>query len=182
MSIVWPFTGARLRRSLAGGIRDERQGRSEYLLRPNEPERTALVKLRVRIRRARGRRGHPRPGPHGPLVHFAAQPGRFSFTVVRLDALNAVGQQLDGFEISGRTVRFSAKNPIPAAVPKRVVEHRIRENQARAKTWSVHKAYRSTNAPWAILPRITRMCHTSWSPSAPIVFGRFRLYRNEPAV
>src|SRR6266511_4040983 len=45
----------------------------------------------------------------GPLVHFAAQRKHLSFTVVSLSVMNAFRKELNDFDVSGRTIHFSAE-------------------------------------------------------------------------
>ena len=111
----------------------------EYLGRLDEPERSVLAKLRAEIKRAAPKATElisyqiPTYRQHGPLVHFAAQPRHLSFTVISLDVIAALRGELQDFDISGRTIRFSASNPLPSAVVRRIVRARVRENEARAK-------------------------------------------------
>ena len=108
----------------------------EYLARLDEPQRTALTKLRAQIKQAAPKATElisyqiPTYRQHGqPLVHFAAQPHHLSFTVVSLDVMNIFRDELREFDVSGRTVRFSAKKPLPATVVKRIVKARVQENE-----------------------------------------------------
>jgi uncharacterized protein YdhG (YjbR/CyaY superfamily) len=109
----------------------------DYLARLDEAERTALARLRAQIKQAAPRATElisyqiPTYRQHGPLVHFAAQPKHLSFTVVSLDVINGFRDELQNFDVSGRTIRFSAKRPLPAALVKRIVKTRVQENQAR---------------------------------------------------
>jgi uncharacterized protein YdhG (YjbR/CyaY superfamily) len=111
----------------------------EYLARLKEPARNALTRLREQIKQAAPNAKEvisyqiPTYLLNGPLVHFAAQPKHLSFTVVSLDILNSVRDELAGFDISGRTIHFSAEKPLPAATVKRIVRARVRENEARGK-------------------------------------------------
>ena len=110
----------------------------EYLARLDEPERKALARLRAQIRRAAPEAVEvisyqiPTYRLNGALVHFAAQPNHLSFTVVSLDVVTAFRDELRHFDVSGRTIRFSATKPLPAGLVKRIVEARVRENEARA--------------------------------------------------
>jgi uncharacterized protein YdhG (YjbR/CyaY superfamily) len=108
----------------------------EYLARLDEPVRTALTKLRAQIKQAAPEATElisyqiPTYRQHGrPLVHFAAQPKHLSFTVVSLEVINAFRDELQDFDVSGRTVRFSAKRPLPARLVKRIVKARVQENE-----------------------------------------------------
>jgi uncharacterized protein YdhG (YjbR/CyaY superfamily) len=111
----------------------------EYLARLESPERAALARLREEIKRAAPKAEEvisyqiPTYRLHGPLVHFAAQPKHLSFTVVSLGAIQAFHKELQDFDVSGRTIRFSATQPLPATLVKRIVQFRVRENEARAK-------------------------------------------------
>jgi uncharacterized protein YdhG (YjbR/CyaY superfamily) len=111
----------------------------EYLAQLEAPERAALAALRKQITEAAPEADEvisyriPTYRQNGPLVHFAAQRTHLSFTIVSLDVVNAVRDALRGFEISGRTVHFSAATPLPAAIVTRIVRARVRENGARAK-------------------------------------------------
>jgi uncharacterized protein YdhG (YjbR/CyaY superfamily) len=122
-----PPARAKAQAKVAGSV-------DEYLARLDEPERTALAKLRAQIRRAAPKATEvisyqiPTYRLNGPLVHFAAQPGHLSFTVVSLDVVNAFRDELRDFDLSGRTIRFSARKPLPAALVKRIVEARVLEN------------------------------------------------------
>jgi len=111
----------------------------EYLARLDEPERKALAKLRAQIRAAAPGAEEiisyqiPTYRQNGPLVHFAAQPRHLSFTVVSLDVVEAFRDELRGFDVSGRTVHFTAATPLPSALVTRIVQARVRENGARAR-------------------------------------------------
>ena len=111
----------------------------EYLALVDEPARAALVKLRAAIRAAAPKAEEvisyqiPTYKLNGPLVHFAAQPNHLSLTVISLDVLRDLADALEGFDVSGRTIRFSAEDPLPAALVKRIVKARVKENEARAK-------------------------------------------------
>ena len=112
----------------------------EYLERLAAPERKALALLRAQITRAAPRATEvisyqiPTYRLNGPLVHFAAQPRHLSFTVVSLDVVNAFRGELEAFHISGRTIQFSPDRPIPAALVTRIVQARVRENEARGES------------------------------------------------
>jgi len=108
----------------------------EYLLRLDEPERRALTKLREQIKQAAPNAAElisyqiPTYRQNGALVHFAAHPNHLSFTVVSLDVIDAFRNELRDFDVSGRTIRFSAKASLPAALVKRIVKARVKENEA----------------------------------------------------
>jgi uncharacterized protein YdhG (YjbR/CyaY superfamily) len=111
----------------------------EYLARLDEPEREALTRLREQIRQAAPKADEvisyqiPTYRHHGPLVHFAAQANHLSFTVVSPDVIKSFRAELQQFDVSGRTIRFSADKPLPGALVKRIVKARIRENDELAR-------------------------------------------------
>jgi uncharacterized protein YdhG (YjbR/CyaY superfamily) len=106
----------------------------DYLSRVDEPQRTALARLRAQIRQAAPEATElisyqiPTYRLNGPLVHFAVQPKHLSFTVVSLAAIDAFREELRDFTVSGRTIHFSPEKPLPAALVKRMVQARVREN------------------------------------------------------
>jgi uncharacterized protein YdhG (YjbR/CyaY superfamily) len=111
----------------------------DYLAQLDQPERTALAKLRASILEAAPGAEEvisyqiPTYRLNGPLVHFASQPRHLSFTVVSLEVVDTFRDQLRGFDVSGRTVHFTADRTLPVALVKRIVKARVRENMARVK-------------------------------------------------
>jgi uncharacterized protein YdhG (YjbR/CyaY superfamily) len=111
----------------------------EYLAQLDEPQRTALATLRRQIRQAAPKAAEvisyrvPTYRLNGPLVHFAAQPRHLALYVVSLDVVRAFREELRDFDVSGRTVRFTAAKPPSAALVKRIVRARVRENAARVR-------------------------------------------------
>jgi uncharacterized protein YdhG (YjbR/CyaY superfamily) len=70
---------------------------------------------------------------HGPLVFFAAFRNHCSFYVVSKPIMETFSSELKPWDTSGTTIHFSAKNPLPASLVKKIVKARIEENEARAK-------------------------------------------------
>jgi hypothetical protein len=68
-----------------------------------------------------------RPSLGGHLDEFRGR------SVGHLDVINAFRDQRQDFDVSGRTIRFSAKAPLPPALVKRIVKARVRENVASVK-------------------------------------------------
>lgn len=107
----------------------------EYLAGIDPPERGALARLRAAIRKAAPDAVEsisyriPTYRLNGPLVHFMATPKHLSFVVVSADAMRAFHNELKDFEVSGRTIHFSAKKPIPVPLVRRIVELRVRESR-----------------------------------------------------
>jgi uncharacterized protein YdhG (YjbR/CyaY superfamily) len=62
-----------------------------------------------------------------------ARPKHLSLTVVSPSVVEAFRADLKPHEVSGRTIHFTAADPLPAALVKRIVKARVKENQARAK-------------------------------------------------
>ena len=46
--------------------------------------------------------------------------------------MNAFRDELKKFDVSGRTIRFSTEEPLPAGLVRRIVKARVRENEERA--------------------------------------------------
>jgi uncharacterized protein YdhG (YjbR/CyaY superfamily) len=70
---------------------------------------------------------------HGPLVHFMAGKNHCSFVAVSESVLETFKSDLEGYKISGTTIHFSAANPLPARLVKKIVKARVKENELRAK-------------------------------------------------
>ena len=62
-----------------------------------------------------------------PLLGFAARRNHLSLYPFSPDALDAVKDELDGFELSKGTVRFTAEHPLPAAAVEKMVRARMAE-------------------------------------------------------
>jgi uncharacterized protein YdhG (YjbR/CyaY superfamily) len=124
------------------------QSVDDYLTQLKAPERQVLAKLRERILAAAPRASEvisyqiPTYRQHGVLVHFAVQPGHLAFYVVSLDVMKAFQRELAGYDVSGRTIRFSVDNPLPAGLVKKIVKARVKENEARRKDRSYRASER----------------------------------------
>ncbi len=70
---------------------------------------------------------------HGPLVHFVARASYCSFIAVSKTVLEKFKTELADFDTSGTTIHFTAENPLPAALVKKIVKARVAENEAHAK-------------------------------------------------
>ncbi len=109
-----------------------------YLAAVPEEARAVLESLRVTIRAAAPEAEErisyriPTYRYHGPLVHFAAFKDHCSFVVGSESIIEEFESELEGYEISGTTIHFSAENPLPPALVERIVRARMRENEARA--------------------------------------------------
>ena len=69
----------------------------------------------------------------GSLVHFAAFKNHSSFIVVDKSLLETFKSELEGYKTSGATIRFSADNPLPASLIKKIVKVRVEKNELLAK-------------------------------------------------
>jgi uncharacterized protein YdhG (YjbR/CyaY superfamily) len=70
---------------------------------------------------------------HGPLVHFVARESYCSFIAVSKTVLEKFKDELEAFDTSGTTIHFTAENPLPATLVKKIVKARVAENEAQAK-------------------------------------------------
>jgi uncharacterized protein YdhG (YjbR/CyaY superfamily) len=70
---------------------------------------------------------------HGPLVAFAAFKHHIGFYVMSKRLMAAHKEEFEPYQKAIATVRFPIGEPIPAALVKKVVKARIKENEARAR-------------------------------------------------
>jgi len=111
----------------------------EYLAAAPEEVRPVLEKLRRTIRAAAPKAEEvisyqiPMFKYHGPLVFFAAFRNHCSFYVVSKPIMETFSSEIKPWDTSGTTIHFSAKNPLPASLVKKIVKARIEENEAKAK-------------------------------------------------
>ena len=70
----------------------------------------------------------------GPLVHFMAHPNHCSFVTASRAIVETCGSELEDFATSGTTIPFSADKPLPAALVRKIVKARMKENEAKAKS------------------------------------------------
>jgi len=116
----------------------------EYLAAVPDEVRPVLEKLRKTIRSAAPKAEEvisyqiPMFKYHGPLVFFAAFRNHCSFYVVSKPIMDVFTSELKPWDTSGTTIHFSAKNPLPASLVKKIVKARIEENEARVKKTESH--------------------------------------------
>lgn len=112
----------------------------EYLSRVPEPYRKALEKVRAAIKSAAPGAvegiswGMPGYKLDGYLGGFAAFKDHCSFFPG--STLEAFKDDLKGFETTKGSVHFTPEHPIPAALVKKIVKARVRENKGLAGHWS----------------------------------------------
>ncbi|RPI24159.1 MAG: DUF1801 domain-containing protein [Acidobacteria bacterium] len=110
-----------------------------YLATVHPTTRTVLDKLRRAIKAAAPQAEEvisyriPTYKYHGPLVHFMAGKNHCSLIVVSEAVMNEYRKELEPYDTSGRTIHFSAENPLPEALVQKIVRTRIKENEAIAK-------------------------------------------------
>ena len=110
-----------------------------YLAAVPAEQRAALQKLRSIIRAAAPQAtesigyGMPIFRHFGMLVGFAAFKNHCSFFPMSAALIAAHTRELAKFETAKGTIRFTPSMPIPAALVKKFVRARIRENEARRK-------------------------------------------------
>jgi uncharacterized protein YdhG (YjbR/CyaY superfamily) len=109
-----------------------------YLSQVPEDERAALESLRKTINAAAPQAVEvisykiPTFKYHGSLVAFAAQKKHLSFYVMNPDLLRDYSAEVEGYDASGGTIRFSPDRPLPASLVKKLVKARMKENEKRA--------------------------------------------------
>ena len=111
----------------------------EYLAALPEAQRAALEKVRKAIREAAPQAeeviSYRMPGYRykGMLVYFAAFEDHLSLFGAGKTLVKEFREELEPFDVSGSTIRFSVEHPLPDALVRRMVKARVRENEERAK-------------------------------------------------
>jgi uncharacterized protein YdhG (YjbR/CyaY superfamily) len=109
----------------------------DYLAGVPAESRAALEKLRATIRAAVPDADEtisyriPTFKYHGPRVGFAAFKEHCSFFVMSPAVMDAHKEDLETYDRSKGTIRFPADKPLPAALVNKLIEARIKENEAR---------------------------------------------------
>ena len=110
-----------------------------YLASVPEEARATLGALRRTIRSAAPEAAEvisyriPMFYHHGPLVGFAAFEKHCSFFVMSPPVMEAHKEELRPYDTSKGTVRFTTDKPLPAALVRKLVKARIKENEARSE-------------------------------------------------
>ena len=110
-----------------------------YLSSVPQDLRTVLENLRQAIKAAAPKAEEvisyriPTYKYHGPLVHFVARKNYCSFIVASKSILEIFKSELEDYDTSGTTIHFSAENPLPATLVKKIVKSRIKENELSIK-------------------------------------------------
>jgi len=109
----------------------------EYLAALSEEQRAPLQKLRKIIKAAAPKADEcisyqlPAFRQNGMLVGFGATPKHCAFYLMSSTTVAAHQDELQGYDTSKGTIRFSADQPLPAALVRKLVKARIAENEAR---------------------------------------------------
>jgi uncharacterized protein YdhG (YjbR/CyaY superfamily) len=109
----------------------------DYLAALTEEPRAALEKLRKTIKAAAPQATEtisyqmPTFKDHGRfLVSYAAFKNHCSLFPASKAVMEALGKELKPYFSGKGTIRFHADNPLPAALVKKIVKERIKENEA----------------------------------------------------
>ena len=111
----------------------------EYLASLPEAQRAALERVRRAIKSAAPEAeeviSYRMPGYRykGMLVYFAAFESHLSLFGAGKTLVRTFSKELEAFDVSGSTIHFTPEHPLPAALVRRMVRARVRENEARAK-------------------------------------------------
>jgi uncharacterized protein YdhG (YjbR/CyaY superfamily) len=102
---------------------DDKRAAPERLrkaVRAAAPEATEVISYRM-----------PAFSYHGPLVCFAAFKNHCSFFPMSTSVMIAHSDELEGYETSKGTIHFPAAKPLPAALVKKLIRARMRENEGK---------------------------------------------------
>lgn len=81
---------------------------------------------------------------NGPVAAFAAFKDHCSYYTMSFGVINEFKEELKGYDSSGVTIRFPFGKPLPAALIKRLVLSKMRENEARLVARTKKKATSKT--------------------------------------
>ena len=110
-----------------------------YLAAVPAEARAALAKLRQTIRAAapQATEGISYRIPifkcQGMLVGFAAFKNHCSFFVLSASVMDAHRRELQPYDTARGTIHFTARQPLPARLVRKLVQARMAENEARRK-------------------------------------------------
>lgn len=110
----------------------------EYLAALPPKPRAALEKLRKQVRAAAPEAaegigyGMPAFTFLGTLVYFAAYDDHLSFFAGNASLVREYAAELQDYDTSKGTIRFTADEPLPATLVKKLVRARVAENRARS--------------------------------------------------
>ena len=109
----------------------------EYLAAQPDEVRAALEKLRKDIKTAAPDAtevisyGVPTFRTNKAIVSFGAAKNHCALYVMNLGVIKELAADLKKYDTSGGTVRFPANKPLPSALVKKIVQARMKLNEAR---------------------------------------------------
>src|SRR5688500_4751366 len=113
----------------------------DYLADLPEDARATLEKVREAIRSAapgaEEKIGYGMPGVYldgHPLTYYSAFKAHCSLFPASPNVISTLSQNSAGDELAKRTTRFTIGKPPPATLIKKIVEARIKENEAKYGT------------------------------------------------
>lgn len=133
-----PKYGAAVKNSPAKDI-------DSYLADVPKDVRSVLEKLRRTIRAAAPGAvekigyGIPMFYLSGNLVSFAAFKEHCIFFPMSLVTMKALKEDLEPYDVAKGTIHFTADRPLPAALVKKIVKARVRENEERVRSRKTKK-------------------------------------------
>lgn len=111
-----------------------------YLARVPEPHRTTLEKVRAMIRAAAPAEaeecisyGMPAFRYQGALVGYGAFKKHCSFFPMSAAMLDEFADEVAPYRTAKGTLRFAPDKPLPAALVKKMVKARVRQNEAKQR-------------------------------------------------
>jgi uncharacterized protein YdhG (YjbR/CyaY superfamily) len=108
----------------------------EYLANLPKKERSVLSNLRKTIKATAPKAdeviGYGMPGYkyHGMLVYFAAFKNHCSF-FPGTSMLKQFGKAVEPYQTSKGTLQFTVDKPLPAALVKKIIKERVKQNEAK---------------------------------------------------
>lgn len=70
---------------------------------------------------------------NGHLVAFFAAKNHSSFVTMSSNVIKNLNKEIKPFKVSGTTIHFTADNPLPDALVKKIVKARMKENEQGKK-------------------------------------------------
>lgn len=118
---------------------DDPKGVDDYLAAVPSEARAALERLRATIRKAAPKAtegfsyGMPAFRLHGrPLVAYGAMKKHCSFFPMSPELIETHRKELEPYETSKGTIRFTPDQPLPGALVRELVQARIAQMERRA--------------------------------------------------
>lgn len=109
----------------------------EYLALQTQEAANALQRIREIVKKSAPEAeetisyGMPAFKYFGPLLYFAAFEKHCSFFPGNSSLIETMKDELKGFKTSKGTIQFTIEKPLPAALIKKIVKSRIKENKEK---------------------------------------------------